>query len=336
MFLMGLRKLKTLLIGFGMVVTSHAAAQDVDAANRALARQLGNAGVEAFQAGDYVAASEKLEKAYAILRAPSLGLWSARALKAIGKHIEASERYLEVTRLDAASGDVSVQRKAQLDASLELDALRPKIPTLSIRLQGATVNEVTVSLDGSVIPAELVGESRPVNPGAHEIVAVRDGDKVRIRISIAEAEKEDRVVEFPAEKAPRPANGSSSAGSPPAGAESPKTSTVRTVGWIAIGSGAAGIAVGSIAGIVAMSKKSSIDDSENSGCQGNSCPTSQQNLVDSYNSARTISTVGFVSGVLLAGTGVVLLAITPPGRAADGGAAAFWLSPRGAVLRGSF
>src|SRR6516164_5582103 len=140
MFLMRPCGLKTLLIGFGLTVASHAGAEDVDAANRALARQLGNAGVDAFQAGDFVAASEKLEKAYAILKAPSLGLWSARALKAIGKHIEASERYLEVTRLDAAGGDVSVQRKAQLDASLELDALRPKIPSLSIRLQGATVS----------------------------------------------------------------------------------------------------------------------------------------------------------------------------------------------------
>jgi hypothetical protein len=331
---MGPRKLTTLLICFGMLVASQAGAQDVDAANRALARQLGNAGVDAYQAGDYVAASEKLEKAYAILKAPSLGLWSARALKAIGKHIEASERYLEVTRLDAASGDVSVQRKAQLDASLELNALRPKIPTLSIRLQGATVNEVTVSLDGSVIPPDLVSESRPVNPGAHEILATRDGDTVKIRISIAEAEKEDRVVEFPAERT-HPANSSLLAGSPPAGAEPSKTSTARTVGWIALGSGAAGIAIGGIAGVVALTKKGSIDDAQ-SGCSNNRCPTSQQDLVDSYSSARTISTVGFLSGALLAGTGVVLLAIAPPARAADGSTTALWFSPSGAGLRGSF
>src|SRR5688572_30759640 len=95
------------------------AAQPVDDATRAAARDLGMAGVEAYQAGSYPAASEKLDKAYRTLRAPSLGLWSARALAKLGKLIEASERYLEVTRLDVASGDVAVQKQAQIDAAAE-------------------------------------------------------------------------------------------------------------------------------------------------------------------------------------------------------------------------
>ena len=39
---------------------------------RESARELGYAGVEAYQAGDYVRANNALSRAYALLRAPSL------------------------------------------------------------------------------------------------------------------------------------------------------------------------------------------------------------------------------------------------------------------------
>jgi len=66
---------------------------------RALRRRLGNAGVEAFQAGEFADASAKLERAYRVIQAPSLGLWLARALVQLGKLVEAQERYVAVGRL---------------------------------------------------------------------------------------------------------------------------------------------------------------------------------------------------------------------------------------------
>jgi Tfp pilus assembly protein PilF len=126
----------------GAVFVEHPAhAQESDASTRASARQLGNTGVEAYQAGDYKTASDKLEKAYRILNAPSLGLWSARALKANGKYVEASERYLEVTRLEVSGGDVALQKKAQADAAAELEELRAKIPSLVIEVKGASAGK---------------------------------------------------------------------------------------------------------------------------------------------------------------------------------------------------
>jgi hypothetical protein len=48
--------------------------QAPDEATRTAARALGTAGVEAFEAGDMNTASDKLEKAYQLLKVPSLGL----------------------------------------------------------------------------------------------------------------------------------------------------------------------------------------------------------------------------------------------------------------------
>ncbi|HEY4160327.1 MAG TPA: hypothetical protein VGM29_19580, partial [Polyangiaceae bacterium] len=55
-------------------------AQQADDVERSAARELGTAGVEAYQGGDFLTASDELERAYRVRRVPALGLWSARAL----------------------------------------------------------------------------------------------------------------------------------------------------------------------------------------------------------------------------------------------------------------
>src|SRR5688500_19688537 len=79
--------------------------QAADESTRTAARALGTAGVEAYQANDFATATDKLEKAYGILRAPSLGLWSGRALVKVGKLVEAADRFLEVTSLQVPTGE---------------------------------------------------------------------------------------------------------------------------------------------------------------------------------------------------------------------------------------
>jgi hypothetical protein len=105
----------TLLVVLGF--SSAARAQAVDDGSRAVARSLGTTGVEAYRAGDYATANDKLDKAYQILQAPSLGLWSARALVKLNRLVKAAERYREVTRLPVSSGDTAVQKQARSMAS---------------------------------------------------------------------------------------------------------------------------------------------------------------------------------------------------------------------------
>jgi hypothetical protein len=119
-----------LLVGTALwLAAGSVRAQAVDDAARGAARTLGYDGVKAYNAGDYAVADQKLEKAYRVVKVPSLGLWSARALVKLGRLVEASERYREVTQLEVSGGEQAVQKQAQADAQSELDSLTPRIPS---------------------------------------------------------------------------------------------------------------------------------------------------------------------------------------------------------------
>lgn len=323
-------------------------AQADEATTRASARQLGTAGVEAYQAGAYAKASEKLEKAFRILKVPTLGLWSARALKATGNYIQAAERYLEVTRLEVTGGDVAVQKRAMVDAATELESLRPKIPNLTIELKGAAPGDVSVKLDGVEVSPDLVGEPQPVNPGPHSIAVSRGGEQVTAQISLSEGDSKTSVLELKptatgaaggraagpdAPSSPAP---DSEASSGTDSAPRAKASTTRTLAWVSLGVGGAGLALGGVTGILALGKRKSIDASEN--CMGDQCFPAEQPLADSYNSLRTWSSVGFIAGGALAATGVVLLLAGPSAKASTGPgpSAALLISPTGAAVKGRF
>src|SRR6476660_9249793 len=143
-------------------------AEPADDPSRAEARKIGYAGVEAYQAGDFATAHDRLETAYQMLRVPSLGLWSARALAKLGKMVEAEARYLEVIRLPTSVGDEAIQEQARQDARNEGAELARRIPSVLVRVDGAPAGEVAVTIDGAPL-ASSVGENQLVNPGRHRI-----------------------------------------------------------------------------------------------------------------------------------------------------------------------
>jgi hypothetical protein len=76
----------------------------------------------------------------------------------------------------------------------------------------------------------------------------------------------------------------------------------RVPAYVAFGIGGAGLVVGTIFGLSASSKKSSLDGA----CVDKHCPTSSQSDVDAMKSSATISTLGFAVGVVGLGVGTVL------------------------------
>jgi hypothetical protein len=88
---------------------------------------------------------------------------------------------------------------------------------------------------------------------------------------------------------------------------------------VGVGVGAAGLAVGAIFGLTAMSKanEATNDGCHGSICTGNGSPTlaaqgvkaSKDGLTDA-----TISTAGFIAGGVLAAAGVVLVLTAPSGK----------------------
>ena len=298
-----------------------ATAEGVDDATRRAARTLGVSGVEAYEAGDYATASVKLEKAYRALSAPSLGLWSARALAKLNRLVEAAERYQEVLRLDAQGGEAAVQRQAKSDAAEELARLSPQIPNLVISVEGAEVDSVQVKVDGAVLASSLIGENRPVNPGKHVVEASRGQQHVQVAAEVATGETKPVVLRFqagaPSAAAPSPGAAAAPAAEPVApvpgqaddGSASKPTSTRRTLGFVAIGVGGAGLALGGVATVIAVGKKGKLDDSQ--ACSQNRCLPSEQGNVDSYKMWRQVSSIGLIAGVAVAGAGVLMVLTTP-------------------------
>lgn len=276
-----------------------------DDASRGAARKLAQAGVEALQEQRYDAASEKLERAYSVLRVPSIALWSARALEKRGKLVEASERYLEATRLDASVGDAAVQRQARADAETERQALLGRIPSLTIALSGAPADATQVTIDGEAWPSALWGEPRPTNPGEHELRAQHGEDVVTVKVTLAEGEKRSETLSFRAPSAP-PAP--VVALPPPLPMKGESSNPQRTLGFVAVGVGGAGLVVGAVTGFIIASRHSDLEGSCNS---QNQCDPGRQSDVDSYNSLRPVSTVALIAGGVVAAAGVTLVLTAP-------------------------
>ena len=282
------------------LLSSHAHAEEADSVTRDAARSLGLSGVDAYQAGNYAVASDRLEKAYALINVPSLGLWSARALAKRNLLVEAGNRYFEVAGLQVPQGDAAVQRQAQIDARAELEVLRPQIPRLLIRVTGADASELTLSIDGQVAASAIIGKPRLVNPGPHRIEARLAAAQKSAAVDMQVGQEQAVTLDFapPAKKE-----------APPAASASRHSSPQRGLGWVGVGAGAVGIGLGSVMGGLALSKHAAIKDS--GACSDTRCPADQQSQVERLNLFRTVSSVGFIAGGALAATGVVLLLTAP-------------------------
>ncbi len=99
-----------------------AAPQDADEATRNAARKIAEEGLSLFQGGQYAEALDRFERAGALVRAPTMGLMAGRSLVKLGRLVEASERFLAVTRMTLAKDASDAFRKAQVDAGKEREA----------------------------------------------------------------------------------------------------------------------------------------------------------------------------------------------------------------------
>jgi len=232
---------------WALALSGSAYAQVADDTARATARRLGTAGVEAFQKQDYATAVAKLEKAYEVLRAPSIGLWLARALAKQGKLVAANERYVEVGRLSVSQGDAEVQRQAQAEAATELEALAPTIPVVTLTLEGASAAQVSLSVDGVSRPSAILGEEQPLDPGQHRIEAKRGTEVVSEVVSVAPSDKKAVVLRFGV--------GAADAATHVPASDAAKGGSIQRIGgWVAVGLGAVGLGLGGYFFIHASSK----------------------------------------------------------------------------------
>lgn len=107
----------------------------------------------------------------------------------------------------------------------------------------------------------------------------------------------------------------------------------RTAGWISSGVGAAGIVVGSVSGLMALSKRDHLNDS---GCVDGRCPRALSGDVDTLNTYRTVSSAGFIVGGVGLAAGATFLFVLPRHERKSSAQLAPWIGPGLAGMTGEF
>ena len=303
-----------------------AAGEDTVTKVRELAKQ---AQVDS-SAGRFDAAVEKLKQAYQMARVPALARNIARALVKQGKLVAACDYYREASQLEQNElWRAQLQQTAQREAAAELAVLLPRLSHLQIVTDGPPAQDTTVSVDNVDVPRNLAETEWAVDPGVRHVVLKQGGQVVERDVELKEGEHRKLVMRLAANSAPEPIPAKplelNSEISRPS-----KRSIQPTLGWVSLGVGAAGLAVGATAGIIAELKLSKLHDD---GCRDRWCPSSFSGRVDSYNQLLTVSTVGFIVGAVGAAAGFTLLLTSPHQSKADVGV---FLGPASVALKGGF
>ena len=280
-----------------------AAAAETPTPPKDRARALAYEGVAALQAGDVKTARTNLDEAYAVLRVPSIALWSARALVASGDLLGARERLREATLTPVFDGDPEIQRTALRDAENELANLAPRIATLTLEPAGDT-SSFSVELDGRPLPSTQF-ERHELNPGEHRLEVRTHQAHYSLQLDLDEGEHE--ITELPLRALSTPTHSPSTVLAHDAcvGGDCDPSSARRTWGFVALGTGVAAFVGAGIAAGIASNKLDSIHSDPR--CERDTCSREATDLVDAYSTARTLSNVGWITGGLLTLTGASLL-----------------------------
>lgn len=301
------------------------------AADRTTARRLAVEGQLALQKGDFDTAADRFERANELVPAPSLLVRLARARVGQGRLVEAYEAYRTVIREGVESDAPRAFKRALEEAKEEVTRVEPRLAWVTVNVKGPDPNEVKVTFNGNEIPSAALGAQRPVDPGTLKVRAEAEGyEPAKTEVKLAEGQHlpaiELRLTALPE---PEPALVEVQTGQQPImtrdGGE-PSAISQSTLAYIALGLGGAGLAIGSVSGIIAMDRHSEVEDlpcepRADGACQidgGGDVEARFLELKRDFDTFSTAANVGFIAGGVLAATGLILL-VTAPG---DEGAAA--------------
>jgi hypothetical protein len=297
------------------IATSPQARAQSDA-DRATARSLGQEGQQAFENKDYATAEDRFRRADKMVHAPTLVLGLARSLSAEGKYVEAQESYNRIIREGLPAGAPDVFKRALEDAKKEVDGVTAKVGSVTITVKaagGTDIPDPQVVLDEHPINSASLGVRRAIDPGQHVLRATAEGYKPgELRFTVLEGASADEPLTLEKDLTATPvAAGPTTA--PTTLAASPdvapaQPSPMRKMApWIAFGVGGAGLVVGGITGILAMSKHSTLSGE----CKPNCESAGAQSDLSSYHTIGAVSDVGFIVAALGGAVGAILLVTQP-------------------------
>ena len=279
------------------------------AADKDTARALMAQGNDLRTKGDLKGALQSFQAADAIMHVPSTGVEVAKTEAALGQLVEARDAALAVARTSPAPGEPKPFTEARKEAQALSDALETRIPALQITVKNTPAGSApSVDVDGVAVPAQALAFPRKVNPGHHVVGASAGTAHAQAEVDVAERETKGVIVELPDAATTPPATVLAPAPSPDdhksaTPSDQPKKKfPVLAVAGFAVG--AVGIAVGSVTGLMSISKTSSLKDQ----CPNDQCPASTFDSDQFQSDKSTASTLGTVSTIsfIVGGVGIAV------------------------------
>lgn len=297
-----------------LLYSSSAQAEDASAAETAAARSLAVDGLKLAQAGNCTEAVPKLERAEKLYHSAVVASRLGECDIAIGRLVEGTEILRKVLREPQPAEPTPALTKALERAQRVLDAAKPRIAGLTIKV--AAVQDMSVKVDGNAVASALVDTEIPTDPGEHSVEVSAPGFlKSATHVSVSEGEKKSVTVTLSrdpnatvapvATAAPAP-NGVQAPAPSPARSEAPlaaqgapvEHAPSHTAAYVALGFGAAGLATGGVLGVLTMQRHKDLQGQ----CPGDVCSHEQQSDLDAAKRLGNFSTIAFGVG----GAGVVL------------------------------
>ena len=324
---------KLLAIAFVTAFGGEAGAQVPDVA---IARQLAIQGVEAVEAGNCAEGASLLERAEKMHHAPVHLQYIARCRLREGRLVMATELWRQIIREGAPTGASPALVTAVNEANTQLGRTLPRLARTTIRT-AAEYPGLELRLDGTVLPAEVLGGSQILDPGAHELTATAPGYAPWQRAwTLAEGGNTEIAITLLAAEAgsgpgPAVATGEDTNGKFPP--------WFGTAGWITASVGAGALVGGTVALLSRNSRRNELEKD----CPNKICPPpmTQDELSDRQSSVESLTTAAnilmFSGGALLAG-GVTLIILDKTSKSSGETAVVAGSpgAPGGLTLRGTF
>jgi len=273
-----------------------AAKKEPDEKTRRKARDAFNAGKKAADKADYAAAEVKFKEANELIPSPHAMHWVAVCLDKQGKVDEAIAQYAAVLD-DPKVAELGEEKVAETKARYK-ELRATKIATVNLTTVPAGA---MVTVDGEAQPGETP-LTLELEPGAHKLAITASGHLPKeVELNVEAGQALDENVELQPEPAPAP---EPVAAPPPPPPEPPPAEPVEAEpesgksmvpAYVTLGIAGAGAIVGTIFGVMALSKKSDFDDNP------------QADTADDVERNALIADMAFGVAITLGVTGIVLL-----------------------------
>jgi hypothetical protein len=166
-------------------------------------------------------------------------------------------------------------------------------------------DDTTVVAAAVVPPAGGAAAAAKPAPATGEAPAAATKPEPAPAEPVAEAKPEPTPEPKPepaAEPEPEPTASENTPSQPSSGG-----STGKTIGWVSLAVGGAGLGVGAVLGVLAATKHRDLVQE----CGGTDCPPSAYGSVDEYHTLGTASTISLIAGGGAAALGLVLVVASP-------------------------